>query len=244
MSIEYDISVLMPIYNTKICFLKQCIRSICSQTFEGNIQLVIINDGSNNEVKNYLEQIQSKNNITIKLHHNEDNLGICKSLNIGLELCESELIARMDSDDVMMPNRLQTQYDYFKRRPDTDILGSGIKTFCDEDVMPNIDNNFPLEIDPKWIVKNNIGFFLPHPTVMFKKSCIKELNGYDENMKGYAEDYDLWIRALIKRKKIRIIRQVLVLYRSHNDQLSRKMKPEFQVKIKEIRNKLRRTLGV
>ena len=234
----------MPVYNTNLIYLKQCIKSISCQTFKNKIQLVIIDDGSNEIIKEYLDGLKLDDRFTITIHHNEQNLGICKSLNVGLDLCENELIARMDSDDAMMPNRLQVQYDYFKNKPDTDILGSGIKIFNELKMMMHIDETFPLEIDPKWRINKNINYFIPHPTVMFKKSCIKELNGYDELLKGYPEDFDLWIRALIKRKKIRMTNQVLLLYRSHSDQLSRKMSKDSNLKIAHMKLKLKQALGL
>ena len=236
------ISILIPIYNTKINYLEQCFNSISNQTFRGKIELVLINDGSNNKVKQYLKNLKMDNRFIVILKHNPTNYGIAKSLNIGLSLCSSELIARMDGDDVMLPDRLQEQWTFFKKNPKTDILGTGIQLFNDRNTINKVDNNFPSEINPHWVVNGHVDYFLPHPSVMYKRSVIQELEGYDESFIGCAEDYDLWIRALMCDRIIRVMKGVYVMYRCHFDQLSRKMTANSKVKRVENRNQLRKYL--
>lgn len=121
----------------------------------------------------------------------------------------------MDSDDIMMPNRLQLQFDYFLENR-VDILGGGAKLF------PNSRKKYlhPKIIDPTWIIENNIEHFLNHPTVMFRKHVVQALGGYNVNMKGMSEDYDLWIRALIKKYHIHNLHDILIKYRISENQLS------------------------
>jgi glycosyltransferase involved in cell wall biosynthesis len=246
-----SISILIPIYNTPIKYLNHCFKSIKKQTFQGNMELVLINDGSNDQVKNYLENITFDNRFTIILEHNKENYGLAKSLNIGLNLCSNELIARMDSDDIMVSDRLDLQYNYFMKNPNVDILGGGMKVFPIK--YRKIYNSFPLKINPKWIVNNCVQHFINHPSIMYKKSCIQELKGYNENLKcNYnektkkmeyeSEDYDLWIRALINKKIIHNIRKILVMYRSHPNQLTQSFTDNAKNKRLEILNKLKESL--
>jgi hypothetical protein len=100
-------------------------------------------------------------------------------------------------------------------------------------------NQFPEKIKPQWIIENRIYYILAHPSVMYRKSCIEYLGGYNESLTGYPEDFELWIRALINKREIRVINDVLLMYRCHPQQLSRKMAKDKNDKMKELRKKLK-----
>ena len=121
------ISVLMCVYNDED-WLKNSIDSIVNQTFT-DFEFVIVNDGSTD---NSLEIINSYSDDRIRIINNEENLGLPKSLNRGLNLCKSELIARMDADDISMNNRLEKQYKYLKKNKEIALIG-GQAEYIDSD---------------------------------------------------------------------------------------------------------------
>ena len=100
------ISVVLPTYNTSVSFLREAVDSILAQTFQ-DFELIVIDDGSTNEAPAYLDSLTDPR---IRLIRNERNLGITKSLNRGFRASRGKYIARMDGDDVSVPDRLEKQF--------------------------------------------------------------------------------------------------------------------------------------
>jgi glycosyltransferase involved in cell wall biosynthesis len=231
------ISILLPVYNTKKEWLMECIGSIHKQTYQ-DYEVIIVNDGSTNqETINILNEL--KNESKYKIINNEKNIGIAKSLNIGLKQCKYELVARMDSDDIMLSSRLDIQYNYMIKNPDVDLCGVAMKylrqTYSGW-VEYNLDERHPLIITKEIAKKTN--WFLNHPTVMYKKSKVLSVGGYGENMIGYPEDFDLWIRMLKNDMILHNIHLELMIYRFSNDSLSKKFYPDLQQFIQNLQNSL------
>ena len=120
-----SISVVMPIYNTPVSFLKEAVESILNQTFS-DFEFIIIDDGSANEVKEYLEGLTDPR---IRIIRNEKNLGITKSLNIGFHAAKGKYIARMDSDDVSLSERFEKQFMFMETHPDVIMCGTDVEEF-------------------------------------------------------------------------------------------------------------------
>lgn len=113
------ISVLMPVYNSEK-YLNEAIESILNQTFV-DFEFIIINDASNDNSENIIESYQDSR---IKYFKNEKNLGVAKTLNKGLKLAQGKYIARMDSDDISLPERLYKQFKFMEVYNDIDVCGS------------------------------------------------------------------------------------------------------------------------
>src|SRR5574344_639787 len=107
------ISVVMPVYNTDETFLRESIESILNQSFK-DFEFIIINDGSTNNAE---DVILSYKDERIRYYKNDINLKLIKTLNRGLLLAEGEYIARMDSDDISLPTRFQTQVEFLGKNP-------------------------------------------------------------------------------------------------------------------------------
>jgi glycosyltransferase involved in cell wall biosynthesis len=197
------ISILIPIYNTPIRFLNECFDSIENQTFK-EYEVIIVNDGSNKETSDFLSTLNNRYQIFHK-----DKSGISEALNFGIERCNYNIVARMDGDDIMLPNRLQKQYQYLKEN-DIDILGSQMELFG----MQNGITKHTLEIPRDIMVRSD--WFMNHPTIMFKKDLIVNLGGYNSDFDG-LEDLELWCRALWKRYTLKNLPDILVKHRRHND---------------------------
>ncbi|MDD2913253.1 MAG: glycosyltransferase family 2 protein, partial [Candidatus Pacebacteria bacterium] len=109
------ISIIMPVYNVET-FLSEAIESVLNQTFY-DFEFVIINDGSTDNSLEIIKNYEKKDS-RIVLLDNKENLGITKSLNIGLNKARGEYIARMDGDDISEKERIEIQYDFLKKNRD------------------------------------------------------------------------------------------------------------------------------
>lgn len=201
------ISVLIPVYNTEALFLEQCVGSVLNQT-EQNFEVVIV-DNQSNIVKTIemLEKLSGHEKIkVVKCQREDGKKNLSVALNFGLQHCQYDLVARMDSDDIMAPDRLEKQLKYMQEN-DTDILGGQ----CAQMSSGSLSNFMPEEVPP------NIYFyrdhFLNHPTVMFRKSKILEVGGYPESPDHISEDFMLWSKCLNNGCKINNLKDVLIVYR-------------------------------
>ena len=250
---ENKVSILLPVYNTNKKHLMQCLHSIVSQTFE-DWELVIANNGSTNretiEVINNISKDSKVKIVNVPQEKDKKNLSI--ALNRGLLECSNELVARMDSDDVMFPKRLQKQLDYFNENwEDVDILGTQLLTSDEGNIQTayaNVEQNtipdriykrFHKEIIHAHEYKTST-HFCNHPTIMFKKSVIIDLGGYRDTPNYIPEDFCLWAKALKRGYKIRNLQDVLLWYREDAVGLSLmdSQRPEWYQAIAESRNNL------
>ena len=209
----YKISVIMPTYNTEISMLKEAIDSILNQSF-ANFEFIIIDDGSTNGSDEYLHSLQDER---IRIIRNTVNMGITKSLNIGLRAAKGKYIARMDADDISVPTRFEKQYAYMETHPDVVMCGSAVQRFGMDTYVRKTKN---MDMDT-YRIKT---FFYypgpPHPTMFIRNNIMKEFNIlYDENL-VYAQDYQL-CADLGNKGRIYIIPQILLKQREHQSKISR-----------------------
>lgn len=199
-----QISVIMPAYNAEK-YVAEAINSILAQTFT-DFEFIIINDASTDSTKNIIESFQDPR---IKLINNEQNKCVAKSLNIGISAAKGKYIARMDADDISLPERFQTQFNFMEKNPDIDICGSWIETFGENKYVIKVPEN-------NNDIKDELFFScsMLHPTVIFKRDLSLQ---YSSDFPR-AEDYDLWCRK-INELKFANIPKVLLHYRIHNCQV-------------------------
>lgn len=214
------ISVLMCVYNTPVEYLSEAVDSILSQTYK-NIEFIIVDDGSDElDIVNYLSEIESSSN-NVKLIRNDKNLGLTQSLNIGLKQCCGKYIARMDSDDISMPERLAMQYEYMEQHEDVSLVGSNI--ICFGEGIENTRRN-PKEVfdDPEMYRISSLfqQSGPPHPTFMFRSSFLRDKGiDYREDILK-AQDYGIMVDTLMHGGGIRKIMTPLLKYRIHKDQIT------------------------
>ena len=220
MEFTEKISVVMPTYNTAVPILKEAIDSILAQTF-GAFEFIIIDDCSTNESREYLRGLSDPR---IRLIRNETNLGITKSLNIGFSAAKGKYIARMDDDDVALPNRLKTQYAFMERHPDVILCGSACKNFgADSRLIRVKKTNIDMET---YRISSLFRFPGPmHPTAFFNHALLLKYGlKYDENL-IFAQDYGLWVE-IGKLGRVCILKDTLLLHRVHEKQISGKRRKE------------------
>ncbi|MEO5998180.1 MAG: glycosyltransferase [Chitinophagaceae bacterium] len=202
------VTVLMPVYNAEK-YLEEAIDSILQQTLT-DFELLIIDDAS---VDSSVQIINRYNDPRIRLVKNENNLGISATLNRGIEMCSTELIARMDADDISYPTRLQKQYDYFQTNQDCTLLATWTREITpDKQLVPTGKINSDYHY---YVLTFQCCIY--HPTVMYKRSEVMNVGMYNT---PYSEDFELWWQ-LSRRYKIASLNEVLLDYRLSDESLCR-----------------------
>ena len=205
------ISIVMPVYNASPKYLRDSIDSVLNQTF-GDFELLIINDGST-EAEG-IDFIKTYQDPRIRLITNPHNF--IDTLNRGIAESKGKYIARMDADDIMLPNRLQVQYDFMETHSEIDVCGSWYEAFGKS------ENIIRLQTEHKAIVSSLLFHnTMAHPTIMLRKSSVCK-EGTDLYRHGYicAEDYKLWTELAIKGLRFANIPEVLLKYRISNSQVT------------------------
>lgn len=200
------ITVLMSVYNDQ-GYLACAVESILEQTYE-DFEFLIIDDGSTGP----LDALDRFRDSRIRIHRH-DNIGLTRSLNRGIALASGEFIARMDADDVSLPDRLKSQITEFDSHPSLDLVG----TFFDMvDADSNLIERKTLIVDPVYrLWRLQFHNVFGHGTMMFRKSAVTAVGMYDENLL-YAQDFDLWSRISGPRNTT-IVPDVQYLYRMNSD---------------------------
>jgi len=209
------ISVVLSVYNEAEGPLRESIESILTQT-QSDFEFLIIDDASDQKTASVLESYRA--NDKIRLLKNSENQGLTKSLNRAIREAHGEWIARQDSDDVSLPNRLKLQLDYLKTHPDVILLGTRFLEFSNQ-TPEGLEPSVPfLETDE--VIKGALTSFNPfcHSSVIFKKELFLKLGGYNETFK-YAQDYELWVRMLNHGRGANL-NEVLVKRRLTENQIS------------------------
>ncbi|WP_104041924.1 glycosyltransferase, partial [Vibrio hyugaensis] len=210
------ISVIMSIYNEPIELIKKAIDSILRQTYS-EFEFLIVNDNPDRKSNAELLQFYNSRDSRVLPIYNENNIGLTKSLNKAVFQSSGDYIARMDADDISDVNRFQKQISFFKKNNDVHICATFVK------VIDKFDNELDLIKSPTkdLNIKSKLFFrnCISHPTVMYRREMIIDLGGYTESV-SKAQDYDLWVRALISGYSFHIISEPLLKYRVHDNNIS------------------------
>tara|TARA_A100001011_G_C14276153_1_gene829347 strand:+ start:143 stop:1042 length:900 start_codon:yes stop_codon:yes gene_type:complete len=192
---KIPISCLCSIYKyTKSNEFLLSIKSLLLQKYIPSEIIIMIDGPINNKLQKNLDCLLKKYPNLIRRKVLNKNFGLGSSLREGIKLCKNELIARFDTDDINLKDRLVEQYQYFKNDRELIILGSYIKEFNylkNNKIFSRI-KKVPLlnESIYKFLNKRNP---INHPTVMFRKSSILKAGSYSDM--DYFEDYYLWLRC-------------------------------------------------
>lgn len=215
------ISVIMSVYNTPKEYLKRAVESIINQTYN-RIELILVNDGSDdNETNKEIDRLISSYN-QIVLINNESNIGLTKSLNIALKSCSGLYIARMDSDDISLPERFEKQIEYLEENPEIVLCGANIAGFSENKILYDSSLDYyrckKSEIRDIHLLFENEGF--AHSTFMLRKKFLDENNiTYREEILR-AQDFGLTTDCILHGGKIGLVDETLLLYRVHEGQIT------------------------
>lgn len=224
------VSVLVSSYNTNHSYICECLESIRKQNGHFGMEIVWINDGSNElstkllekTLKEYEKRLRFCKFIYKKL---DDNIGIGPSLHQGILLCTNELIIKVDSDDIISPDRIFKQINFMKSHPDCVMCGTDLSYFkvVNNNKIKCGNTNHDSIITWDNYKKNPSHWFISHPTLCYKKSAVLEVGNYnrEKQFEKYAcDDFELQLRILKKFKTIYNIKEDLLLYRIHDEQIT------------------------
>lgn len=229
MSKHVKVSVIMGVYNDER-YLKDAIDSVLNQTFQ-EFEFIIIDDGSTDRSIEITKKIAEKDK-RIRFYQNERNIGLASTLNKAIELSNADYIARMDSDDICVKERLAIQVAVLDSNPNISVVG-GSAIYIDAN--SNKQNNFRMNIGKVSLSDAVKRVPVIHPTVMMRKSPLEDVNGYTVNeYTRRAEDYDLWCKLLEKDYEIQNIDDVLLLYREDRDAFKKR---KYRYRIQEYKIK-------
>lgn len=210
MSANPIVTVLLPVYNGEL-YLKDAIDSILAQTFS-NFVFLIINDGSTDRSE---EIILSYTDNRIQYECNEHNLGLITTLNKGLQLINTKYVARMDADDISLPQRLEKQVAFLEAHSEVGVLGTWCQSFGNG---TNYIAKYQAEHESiKY--KQLYQIQLVHPTCIMRTDILRSLPIIYNSHYPHAEDYELFTR-LSHVTKLANLQEVLHLYRKHNNAVS------------------------
>lgn len=235
-----SISIILPAFNSE-AFIAEAIRSLLNQTYTG-FELIIINDGSTDRTE---EIILTFSDPRIHYHRNEKNSGLIYTLNKAIDLANGKYIARMDADDICLPERLSRQKDFLDQNDDIAAVAAPVIFIDGAGKETGI-----WKLDRETILPDRIKKVMPyenciaHPSVMIRGAVLKEFR-YKDYQKN-IEDYDCWLRLLNRGYAIGKTEMPLLLYRVHDasvtgsylkkkNQFFKVLSMKYKFLIKEIR---------
>jgi len=209
---EMEFSVLMSVYfKEEPSFLKEALLSIRNQTRRPGEIILMIDGGISSALEQVIDHFKRINPGLLKTFGIPSSAGLGNALKLGLNHCQHEIVARMDSDDIAVPSRFAKQFEFLKNNHDIAIVGSNIEEF----------NNLPGDLKRYKIMPENETEIvryakyrnpLNHPTIMFRKDAVISSGSYNGDFELF-EDYSLFIRMLVQGHKFHNIQENLLYFR-------------------------------
>ncbi|MBD3184760.1 glycosyltransferase [Candidatus Poribacteria bacterium] len=204
------VSVIIPTYN-RPRWLPETIESVLNQTYS-DVELIVVNDGSTDNTEEVIESYRDKIRYIYK-----QNGGPGSAVNRGIEESTGEYIARVDDDDLFMPEKVEIQVGVFQENPDVGLVASG------HHIIDTEGNILHTKSVPDFSKHGGLITMLRHcifsqPTVMVRKECYDKVGLYKNT---YAQDYDMWIR-IARCYPMKAIDKPLAMYRRHDENRSGK----------------------
>lgn len=215
---EHLISVIMPVHNAGE-FLSDAVASILNQE-NIHLELILVNDHSTDDAIEKLPNTLTQDS-RFK-YYSSTRRGVVSAMAVGFANAQGDYIARMDADDISLPNRLSEQYHYLQTHPEIGIAGGQIKITSEYKVEEGFTlyeqwlNSLclPEDIERELFVESPI----PNPTAFFRRESYLLLNGYQDP--EWAEDYDMWLRAHALGIRMGKPEGVLLHWREHERRLT------------------------
>jgi glycosyltransferase involved in cell wall biosynthesis len=222
------ISVIMPAYNAQE-HIKSAIESILNQTYR-QFELIIVDDSSTDKTP-YIIRAYAKKDKRIKVLRNTSKRNIAHVLNLGIDAARSNIIARMDADDIAVSRRLELQYKSLNMSPHIAVVGADVL------IIDAVGNKIAMRKYPETSkdLKKCLFRYSPfaHPVVMFRKNMFEEVGKYNPKYSP-TEDLDLWFR-LGKKYEFSSVPQPLLLYRVYEKSSSHKILKNLETLVFQIR---------
>jgi glycosyltransferase involved in cell wall biosynthesis len=211
------VSVVMPVFNGER-FLAVAIDSILAQTY-ARFEFVIVDDGSSDRTPEILSEYQARD-ARIRTHRHEKNLGLTAALNQGVQMATGALVARMDADDVSIPERFARQVEFLREHPEVAVVGSWVQRIGEDGKALGLQRFPPEPALVAWsmLFCNS----LAHPSVMMRREAIAGPGPYSFEYPN-IEDYELFMR-LSRTHRLANIPEPLLRYRTWGGNVTRDAK--------------------
>jgi glycosyltransferase involved in cell wall biosynthesis len=195
-------------------FLTPAIESILAQEFS-DFEFILIDDGSTDDTLAMIKDYAANDKRIVVIE--KENTGLTDSLNAGLIIAKGEWIARLDSDDIALPNRLAVQISSVYNNPNLVVLGTGCFEINENGIKTQ---KYLFSTHHHKLVKSirSLGSVFPHSSAMFRRDPAVKLGGYNKRML-YSQDCDMWLR-LSEIGQLSCCKSPLVLIRKHAAQIS------------------------
>jgi len=213
------VAVLLPFYNAAET-LEETLDSIQAQSLQ-QFTLIAVDDGSDDGSASIVQnRMRNDSRITLLQPGHQ---GVVGAMNCALNHCQSPLVARMDADDIMHPERLEKQATYLQQNPDIDLVGSRVRLFPEEQIQGGFAEYIRWQnacLSPETIA-HNIYVELPiaHPSVMFRREVVHIAGGYRDG--DFPEDYELLLRLHQQGRRMAKLSDVLLDWRDSGGRLTR-----------------------
>lgn len=208
-----DVTVLMSCYNASR-YLSEAVESILAQSYQ-DYEFIIVNDGSTDGTLEMVRGYAAKDSRIRIL--DKANTGLADSLNAGMRMARGEWIARLDADDVALPDRLAAQMAYVGSHPGTVLLGSG---FIEIDGTGKALRTYRYPASRQKYMRRiqRTGCFAPHSSCLYHKATVERLGGFNPRFHR-SQDADLWFRLSLVGE-VAALPQPLVKIRKHGNNIS------------------------
>ena len=232
-------SVLMSVYyKEKPDFFDRALESIYNQTIKAD-EWVIVKDGAiSQELQDVIDKYKQLEDVNIKEVQLEENKGLGVALSIGIPECGNELIARMDTDDIAVPNRFELQLNEFEKDPDLDLCGGQIIEFESDENIAVAERRVPLSYD-KIVKYQKSRSAFNHMTVMYKKSKVLAAGNYKDC--PLMEDDMLWVEMIMTGAHCMNVEEYLCKVRTNIDMIIRRGGLKYFKKYSKARKKIYKT---
>lgn len=207
------VSIILPVYNTPVEYLRDSISSILNQTYS-NIELIIADDSTDLQIIEFIDDFASKDDRINVIRHKEKK-GLCYSLNEAIKKSRGSYVARMDADDISMPSRIEHQLAAFTS-DSIGVVGGKKENFGDvvskgPSPLPYLS---PDQIKESFKFGKNV---IINPASIVRREALLKVGGYEE-LYECAEDFDLWYKLALVCDFVNID-EVVLHYRIHSSNL-------------------------
>jgi len=227
-----EVSVLMSVYNEKEHEMEESIRSIITQTYT-DWELIIVSDNPGNAaLQSFLEKAETWDS-RIRIVHNQKNIGLALSMNRAAEHSTGRYLARMDADDVSLPNRFQDEVDCLKSGK-YDLIFTNFLKMDEDGTLLGKEPCSALRQDHEISRKLCEANIIHHPTVMMTREIFLKAGGYRDF--PCAQDYDLWLRLVNCGCRFHMINEVALRYRIRSESVTSRKRLQQKLTMDYIRS--------
>lgn len=207
------VSIVMSFYNEPLQWIRFAVESIIVQTFQEWELIIVCDNPENTEGILFIESIDDKR---IMLIVNKENIGPTGSFNLAIASSQGEYIAKMDADDICLPERLEKQVEYLDCHPDVSVCATDAHTIDKNGKIIRRNRYAQKHEHALLIIANRIA----HPSVMFRRNLLEIRNPLYNEDYIYSQDYELWQFLTLKGIRFHTLDQALLLYRKSDEQIS------------------------